>query len=238
MGRLRKLARPGEDLAQSHAAYLQRGAIKSSSIVARIRAATDSFRPVTLAITSPAGVITSTSLSGRADGLRAVGNHQVAEFFFELGECRGGDGLLFQREAHDPAAAFFCSERGNDVVGLDQVQIDRLAGFVDLVRLDADRSVVAGGSGADQAVAVSNSTAAAASISSVETTGTTRAAAGYSTSTGPLTTTTSCPSAIAASASARAHAAAGSVREIPHRVEVLARGAGGDEDAGHRSVTC
>ena len=70
-------------------------------------------------------------------------------------------------------------------------------------------------------------------MSSVDTTGTTSAPAGYVTSTGPLTTTTWCPASTAASASAAPIRPLEALRQVPHRVEVLPRRAGGDEDAGH-----
>ena len=54
-----------------------------------------------------------------------------------------------------------------------------------------------------------------------------------STSTGPLTTTTWCPASTAAAASAAPIRPLEALVKIPHRVEVLPRRAGGDEDAGH-----
>ena len=90
---------------------------------------------------------------GRADRLRAVGDHQVAELLLELGQRAQAVVFGFEREADDPAAALFRAERGDDVVGFDEVQIDRLAGLGDLVRFDAHRPIVARGGGADQAVA-------------------------------------------------------------------------------------
>ena len=109
----------------------------------------------------------------------------------------------FQREADNPATAFFRAERGNDVVGFDEMQIDRLAGLGDFVRLDAHRPVVARGGGADEAVACFE-LACRRRPSYLRSKRPARrvAAGGYSTSTGPLTMTTSCPRASAASASA------------------------------------
>jgi len=58
-----------------------------------------------------------------------------------------------QRKANDPAASLFRTQRCHHIVSFHQVQIDRLARFGDLVRLDAHGSVVAWGRRADQAVA-------------------------------------------------------------------------------------
>ena len=57
---------------------------------------------------------------GRADGLGAVGNHEIAEFAFELGECAETVVFGFEREADDPAMASFRSKRGHDIVGFDE----------------------------------------------------------------------------------------------------------------------
>ncbi len=59
----------------------------------------------------------------------------------------------FECEADNPAAAFFCAERGDDIIRLDEMQIDRLARLGDFVRLDAYWPIVARGSGADETVA-------------------------------------------------------------------------------------
>ena len=138
----------------------------------------------------------------------------------------------FQREADDPAAAFLRAERGDDIVGFDEMQIDRLAGLGDLVRLDAHGPIIARGGGADQAVARfeflrrrgehvfggnHRHDARLRRILNLD-----RAADDHD----------FMPERERRLGQRPAHAAAGSVREIAHRVEELARRAGGDENAG------
>ncbi len=60
--------------------------------------------------------------------------------------------FAFERETDDPACTLTCTERGDDVVRLDEVQVDGLARLGDLVVFNAHRAVIARGGGADQPV--------------------------------------------------------------------------------------
>ena len=172
-------------------------------------------------------------LSGERDGGRAVGDHQVAVFAFELRQGAQAVVFGFQGEADDPAAALSRAERGDDVVGFDEVQLERLAGLGDLVRLDADRAVVAGGGGADQAVAAVELARRGGEHFFGRNDRHDAGAGGILDLDRPAHDDDFMAQREGRLGQRLAHPTAGGVREIAHRVEVLPRGTGGDEDSGH-----
>src|SRR3989304_4994888 len=67
----------------------------------------------------------------------AVRDDQVAVFALELGQGAETVVFGFESEADDPAGTFTLGEGGDDVFGLDEVEVDGTAGLGDLVGLDA-----------------------------------------------------------------------------------------------------
>jgi len=168
----------------------------------------------------------------------AVGDDQVAEFLFELGECAEAVVFGFEGEADDPAAAFFGAERGDDVVGFGEVQVEWLASLGDLVRLDPHRAIVAGGGGADEAVAGFKFCGGGGHH---VLRGNDRHDAGLRRGVdldGPADDYDFVPERKRGLRERSPHSPAGGVGQIADRVQILASGSGGDEDAGHWTADC
>ena len=120
----------------------------------KIPTATVSFVPARAARTSPSGVMTSTSLSSELMASGPLETIRSQCLRSSLASARRRWSSVSRAKPTTQRRPFCATERGDDVVGFDEVQVDRLARLGDLVRLDAHRAVIAGSGGADQAVAV------------------------------------------------------------------------------------
>lgn len=90
----------------------------------------------------------------RIDRVRTIHNDQVALFGFEFHHGTSVDIFGFQRESNDPLVHFLLlAQRGHDIGGLDQPQIDRLTRLANLVWHDLLGSVIARCCGGNHAIA-------------------------------------------------------------------------------------
>jgi len=173
----------------------------------------------------------------RTDGFGAIGDDKVAVFAFEFGQGAEAMVFSFQREADDPAWAFAVAEGGDDVFRFDEMQVDGMTGLGDFVVLDADWTVIAWGRGANQSVATielagGNNEQVFSRDDANDTSQ--RRVFNFD---GAAHDNDLMAQREGGLGKGLAHAAGGSIGEVTYRVEVLAGGAGGDEDAGQNSLT-
>ena len=174
---------------------------------------------------------------GGVDGLGAVDHDQIATLAFQL--LHGPQVLVFglQGEGDDPLRAVLDRrQRGHDVGRFDQFQPERLARLADLVRRHGHRPIVARRGHGDQAVAGGKHLQAGGEHVLGRDDRDHLGAGGIRHIDRPADDHHLVSRLDGRRRQRRAHAPARRVGQIPHRIEVLPRRAGGDEDAGHGGV--
>lgn len=169
----------------------------------------------------------------RIDGFGTVTDHQVAAFLLQFDGGAKVAVVGFQGEADDPLiVAFALAQDGDDIRGLDEFQLQRLARFGELSIGHLERLVVAGCRGADGSVTPGEHIASdtehllggddvddVCAIGIVERDGT-----------GHNHDVMTIPQRRGGKSSA--HPSARRVGQVSHRIEVLSRGTGCDQDFG------